>query len=190
MQSLVHVATNRLPAYPNSRPGDWNGLQSYVDRLDDLTSAWVQSEAGRLPDPLPLYAFTPSAIDTGLAPDGHHTIYLACPAAPSTIDGGWPARCDEFVERCLDTVEARAPGFRASITGLTTWTPDQMDTVDRWPGGNPMYLDIALERFSSQPVKLGVGHGDDGSEVGTARLPEREAVDLLNQGVGWCAVSG
>ena len=53
VQALVHVATDRLPEYPNSRPGDWNGLQSYVDRLEDLTRAWVQSEAGRLPDPPP-----------------------------------------------------------------------------------------------------------------------------------------
>ena len=158
VQSLVHVATNRLPAYPNGRPGDWNGLQSYVDRLDDLTSAWVQSEAGRLPDPLPLYAFTPSAIDISLAPDGHHTVYLACPAAPATVDGGWPARRDEFVERCLDTVEARAPGFRSSITGLTTWTPDQMEKVERWPGGHPMYLDIALDQLGPfRPTKR-LGH--------------------------------
>jgi phytoene dehydrogenase-like protein len=61
VQAVVHVATDALPAYANSRDGDWNGLQSYVDHLDDLTHAWAQSEVGRLPEPLPLYAFTPSA---------------------------------------------------------------------------------------------------------------------------------
>ena len=147
VQALVHVATDRLPDYPNNRPGDWNGLQSYVDRLEDLTKAWVQSEAGRLPDHLPLYAFTPSAIDASLAPTGHHTVYLACPAAPSTVEGGWPARREEFVERCLDTVEARAPGFRASVRGVAAWTPDEMERVERWPGGHPMYLDIALDQL-------------------------------------------
>ena len=154
VQALVHVATDRLPAYPNSRPGDWNGLQSYVDRLEDLTKAWVQSEAGRLPDALPLYAFTTSAIDASLAPAGHHTVYLACPAAPSTVDGGWPARRDEFVERCLDTVEGRAPGFRASVRGVAAWTPDEMERVERWPGGHPMYLDIALDQLGPfRPTK-------------------------------------
>ena len=154
VQALVHVATDRLPTYPSSRPGDWNGLQSYVDRLEDLTKAWVQSEAGRLPDHLPLYAFTPSAIDTTLAPAGHHTVYLACPATPSTVDGGWPARREEFVERCLDTVEGRDPGFRASVRGVAAWTPDEMERVERWPGGHPMYLDIALDQLGPfRPTK-------------------------------------
>ena len=147
VQAVVHVATDRLPGYPGGRRDDWNGLQSYVDRLDDLAGAWTQAEAGRLPEPLPLYAFTPSAIDDRLAPPGHHTVYLACPAAPSVVDGGWPARRDEFVARCLDVVEARAPGFGASVRGVAAWTPDQMERVERWPGGHPMYLDIALDQL-------------------------------------------
>ncbi|MGI8683989.1 MAG: phytoene desaturase family protein, partial [Acidimicrobiales bacterium] len=154
VQAVVHVATDRLPAYPGGRPGDWNGLQSYVDRLDDLSSAWTQAEAGLLPDPLPLYAFTPSAIDDGLAPPGHHTVYLACPAAPSRVDGGWAARRDELVERSLDVVEARAPGLRSSVLGVATWTPDDMERVERWPGGHPMHLDIALDQLGPfRPTK-------------------------------------
>ncbi len=148
VQALVHVATDRLPPYPNSRPGDWNGLQSYVDRLDDLVSGWAASEARRLPTTqLPLYSFTTSAIDDTLAPAGHHTVYLACPAAPARIDGGWPAHGDEFVERCLDAVETRAPGFRSSIVGIATHLPDEMEQASRWPGAHPMYLDIALDQL-------------------------------------------
>jgi len=73
VQALLHVATTALPAYPDARPGDWNGLQSYVDRLGDLSRAWTLAEAGLLADPLPLYAFTTSALDDTLAPPGHHT---------------------------------------------------------------------------------------------------------------------
>ncbi|MDP9403679.1 MAG: NAD(P)/FAD-dependent oxidoreductase [Actinomycetota bacterium] len=154
VQAVVHVATNRLPPYAGSRSSDWNGLQSYVDHLGDLTDAWHQSEAGRLPDPLPLYAFTPSALDATLAPAHHHTVYLACPAAPARVEGGWAARKEEFVERSLDILEARAPGFRASITGLASWTPDEMERVERWPGGHPMYLDIALDQLGPfRPTK-------------------------------------
>jgi phytoene dehydrogenase-like protein len=148
VQALVHVATDRLPPYPNSRPGDWNGLQSYVDRLDDLVSGWAAAEARVLgPTPLPLYAFTTSAIDDTLAPARHHTVYLACPSAPSRIEGGWTARREEFVERCLDTVETRAPGFRSSIVGIATHTPDEMERSGRWPGAHPMYLDLALDQL-------------------------------------------
>ncbi|MDQ6747793.1 MAG: NAD(P)/FAD-dependent oxidoreductase, partial [Candidatus Dormibacteraeota bacterium] len=144
VQALIHVALDRLPQYPGGEPGDFHGLQSYVDRLDELERGWAAADRGELPDPLPLYAFTPSAIDDTLAPPGKHTMYLACPAAPSQVQGGWGARREEFVERALDTVEARAPGFRASITGVATRLPDAMD-AERWPGGHPMHIDIALD---------------------------------------------
>lgn len=159
VQALVHVATDRLPPYPQSRPGDWNGLQSYVDRLDDLTAAWVTAEAGRLPDPLPLYAFSTSALDDSLAPAGHHTVYLACPAAPARVDGGWGQCSGRFVEAALETVESRAPGFRASIQGASAWTPEHMQSVERWPAGHPMHLDIALDQLGPlRPTRRLGGH--------------------------------
>ena len=147
VQALVHVATDRLPPYPACRPGDWNGLQSFVDRLDDMVTAWAASEAGHLPPVLPLYAFTTSAIDPTLAPAGHHTVYLACPAAPARVRGGWPARRDEFVERALETMEQRAPGFRASIQGVSVRTPDVMEEDERGRGAHPMHLDLALDQL-------------------------------------------
>ncbi len=159
VQALVHVATDRLPPYADARPGDWNGLQSFVDRLDDLCRAWTASEAGLLPDPLPLYAFTTSAIDPTLAPPGHHTVYLACPAAPAVMRGGWEARREEFVERALDAVEARAPGFRSSIRGTFAWTPDLMEREGGWPGAHPMHLDIALDQLGPlRPTRRLSGH--------------------------------
>lgn len=147
VQALVHVATDRLPPYPDSRAGDWNGLQSYVDTLDDLSRGWRAAEAGEVPDPLPLYAFTTSALDTTLAPPGHHTVYLACPAAPAEVAGGWPAREAELVERALATVESRAPGFRSSITGVRAYMPEEMMRGGRWPGAHPMHLDIAADQL-------------------------------------------
>jgi phytoene dehydrogenase-like protein len=191
VQALVHVATDRLPPYPNARAGDWNGLQSFVDRLEDLATAWALAEGRRLPDPLPLYAFTTSAIDDGLAPKRHHTVYLACPAAPSRVEGGWTARREEFVERCLETVEDRAPGFRSSIVGTATYTPDEMERGGRWPGAHPMYLDLSLDQLGffrptrklgrhRTPVEglylSGAGTGPTGGIAGT---PGRAAAQAL-----------
>jgi phytoene dehydrogenase-like protein len=147
VQALVHVAADRLPPYPGARPGDWNGLQSYVDHLDDVVAAWAAAESGRLPDPLPLYSFTTSAIDDSLAPAGHHTVYLACPAAPASVHGGWDRRREEFVDRALAVLEERAPGFGAGIRGVKAWTPGDMETVERWPGAHPMHLDLTLDQL-------------------------------------------
>ncbi len=85
---VVHVATDRLPPYPNSRTEDWNGLQSHVRTVEQLRRGFLTAEAGRLPDPPPTCCFTPSVYDASLAPAGRHTVYLACPSAPFSVDGG------------------------------------------------------------------------------------------------------
>ncbi len=148
VQMLVLLATTALPGYAHGRPGSWNGLQSYVDTLDSLADGFAQAEARRLPDdPVPTYAFTPSALDDSLAPPHHHTVYLACPTAPFRVRGGWDAVQEEFTERMIDTVEARAPGFRSTIVGRAVRTPQDMADQLRWPGAHPMSLDISLDQL-------------------------------------------
>jgi phytoene dehydrogenase-like protein len=159
VQALVHVATDRLPDYPAARAGDWNGLQSFVDHLGDLTRAWDEAEVGQLPARPPLYAFTSSALDDTLAAPGKHTVYLACPAAPADVDGGWAARRDEFVDSCLAVVESRAPGFKRTVQGTAAWTPDVMRDRERWPDAHPMHLDITLDQLGPfRPTRRLGGH--------------------------------
>jgi len=159
VQALVHVATDRLPPYPGATPDDYQGLQSFVDTLAEMKRGFLMSEAGLLPDPLPLYAFTTSATDGSLAPPGCHTIYLACPSAPAHIDGGWHTRKGEFVERCLQRVEQRAPGFRNTIIGVEAFTPLDMERTGMWPGAHPMHLDITLDQLGIfRPTRRLSGH--------------------------------
>jgi phytoene dehydrogenase-like protein len=99
------------------------------------------------PERLPLYAFTPSAIDPSVAPPGGHTVYLACPAAPGQIAGGWDHWRETLGERAIAVVESRAPGFRESIQGYTVYTPLDMERAERWPIGHPMYLDLTLDQL-------------------------------------------
>ena len=161
VQAVIHVATDRLPPYPNSNIADYYGLQSYVDTLATLSEGFRQAEAGLLPDRPPLYAFTPSALDGSLAPGGHHTVYLACPSAPAHLTegaGGWDAQRERFIERCLQTVEERAPGFRSSILGVRAWTPAEMERIELWPLGHPMYLDITLDQIGPLRPTPALGH--------------------------------
>src|SRR5204863_8448233 len=90
VQMVVHVAVDRLPAYTAAQPGDHHGLQSYVDELDELTAAFRAAEDRRIHLPAPAYAFTTSALDSSLAPPGHHTVYLPCPAAPFDVRDDCP----------------------------------------------------------------------------------------------------
>jgi phytoene dehydrogenase-like protein len=148
VQMLVLIAARRLPPYPGAQPADYRGLQSYVDSLDSLSDAFAQAGAGRLPrDPVPAYAFTPSACDPSLAPAGRHTVYLACPAAPARLEGGWGPARETFADRLIAAVEARAPGFTESITDRVIRTPDDMTRELRWPGAHPMHLDVTLDQI-------------------------------------------
>mgnify|MGYP005989906793 FL=1 len=136
------------------------GLQSYVDDFPSFERAFSAAQDRRLPeDPVPTYAFTPSAMDDTLAPEGHHTVYLACPAAPARVRGGWDAVAEQFTERMIDTVERRAPGFRDSIRGIAIRTPELMEAELRWPGAHPMVLDLSLDQLvSARPTVALGGH--------------------------------
>lgn len=160
VQLLVHLAVSELPAYPGARAGDWHGLQSYVDSLDALAAGFARAEARELPDdPVPTYAFTPSALDDTLAPPSRHTVYLACPTAPYDVRGGWAAAAAGFAERMIDTVEQRVPGFRSTILGMRVRTPADMAAELRWPGAHPMHVDISLDQLAwMRPTRALAGH--------------------------------
>jgi len=159
VQALVHVAVDRLPPYTGAQPGDWNGLQSYVDALEDLRESFRAAENRRLRRPAAAYAFTTSALDDTLAPTGHHTVYLACPAAPFDLEGGWDPAAAELADDLVDQVEARAPGFRASIRGMAVRTPSEMATELDWPGAHPMHVDIGLDQLGPRrPTRALASH--------------------------------
>ncbi len=160
VQMVVHLAVDRLPAYPGARAGDHAGLQSYVDSLDDLVHGFAAAEDRRLPpDPVPVYGFTPSALDDGLAPPGRHTLYLACPCAPSAVEGGWSASAEAFAERMIDALEARAPGFRSTVVGRAVRTPETMAAELAWPDAHPMHLDMSLDQLAFlRPTRALAGH--------------------------------
>ncbi len=163
VQLVVHLSTDRLPPYPQGRDGDWNGLQSHVDTVEQLRRGFLASDAGHLPDPPPTYCFTPSAMDDSLAPAGSHTVYLACPSAPYDVqddgEGGWEDHAESFADAMVEQVEQHAPGFRASITGRTVRTPTLMAQELRWPGAHPMFLDISLDQLAFfRPTRRLAGH--------------------------------
>ena len=160
MQLVVHLATDRLPPYPGAREGDWNGLQSHVDTMDQLTRGFLAAEARRLPDPPPTYCFTPSVYDDSLAPAGRHTVYLACPSAPVRRRGRLGRRRPRLRRRdgrrrSRSTRRASAPASWPA----TVRTPPLMADELRWPGAHPMYLDISLDQLAFlRPTRRLAGH--------------------------------
>jgi phytoene dehydrogenase-like protein len=196
VQAVVHVATSRLPPWTDARPGDWNGLQSLVDRLDGLSQAFRAAEAGRLPRPAGAYAFTPSALDDSLAPAGEHTVYLATPTAPYALAGGWRGREAALADDLLEQVERRAPGFRDSVLDVAVRSPEAMAAELRWPGAHPMHVDVTLDQLGplrptfalgrhATPVSgLFLGGAGAAPTGGVSGLPGRQAARAVLRRAG------
>jgi phytoene dehydrogenase-like protein len=102
----------------------------------------------------------PSTIDDSLAPEGQHVASLFCQQfAPELPDGrDWDAEEDKAADTIIDTVEAVAPGFRASILGQQILSPKGLERKFGLVGGDIMHGNMSLDQlWSARPV---LGHGN------------------------------
>jgi phytoene dehydrogenase-like protein len=100
----------------------------------------------------------PSTLDDSLAPPGAHVASLFCQHFPYDVPGGWEARRDEAADRIIDSVDAHAPGFKASVIGRLALSP--MDLEERFGliGGDIFHGKMGLDQlFSARPM---LGHAD------------------------------
>jgi len=97
----------------------------------------------------------PSTVDDSLAPPGCHVASLFCQQfAPELPDGrDWDDEEDAAAETIIDTVEAAAPGFRASILGMTRLSPKGLERTFGLVGGDIMHGNMALDQlWAARPV--------------------------------------
>ena len=101
----------------------------------------------------------PSTVDDTLAPPGQHVASLFCQQfAPNLPDGkNWDEEEDVAAETIIDTVEAHAPGFRASILGRQLLSPKGLERKFGLVGGDIFHGAMSLDQlWSARPV-LGYG---------------------------------
>lgn len=97
----------------------------------------------------------PSTLDDSLAPAGAHVASLFCQhVSPDLAD----EHCDTVADVMIDTVEARAPGFRASILGRAALGPRDLERRFGLVRGDIFHGRLTLDQlFSARPV---LGHAD------------------------------
>ncbi|MBB4640669.1 phytoene dehydrogenase-like protein [Rhizorhapis suberifaciens] len=101
----------------------------------------------------------PSTVDDSLAPAGCHVASLFCQHfAPDLPEGrDWDAEEDMAAETVIDTIEAHAPGFRASILGRSVLSPKKLERVFGLSGGDIMHGRMTLDQlWAARPI---LGHG-------------------------------
>lgn len=103
----------------------------------------------------------PSTVDTSLAPPGGHVASLFCQQFDPAID--WDTHREAAADTILDTVEAHAPGFKASVIARQIHSPLDLERKFGLVGGDIFHGTMSLDQlWSARPV---LGHGDYRSPV-------------------------
>jgi phytoene dehydrogenase-like protein len=157
----MNVALSELPRFTVlPEPGDHHtaGIivapsMAYMDRAhaDARAHGWSQRPIVEM--------LIPSTLDDSLAPEGQHVASLFCQhAAPQLPHGrSWDDHRDEVADLMIETVDAQAPGFKASVLGRTALSPLDLERTFGLIGGDIFHGKLELDQlFSARPV---LGHG-------------------------------
>lgn len=100
----------------------------------------------------------PSTVDDSLAPPGLHVASLFCQHfAPTLPDGrSWHEARDAATQLILDTVEQHAPGFRASVLGVSALSPLDLEERFGLPAGDIFHGALGLDQLWAARPLLGL----------------------------------
>ena len=156
----INVALSQLPSF-TCLPGEGEHHRAGIviaPSLDYMDHAFIDAKLhGWSRKPI-VEMLIPSTVDDSLAPSGQHVASLFCQQfAPELPEGAdWDDHEDAAVDAILDTVEAHAPGFRASILGRQVLSPKGLETKFGLAGGDIFHGHMSLDQlYSARPV---LGH--------------------------------
>jgi phytoene dehydrogenase-like protein len=153
----MNVALSELPRF-SSLPEPGEHLQSGIiiaPTLDYMDRAFMDAKIHGWSKAPIVEMLIPSIIDDSLAPQGQHVASLFCQQfAP---DHDWDADEGKAANTIIDTVEAHAPGFRASILGTQILSPKGLERKFGLMGGDIMHGAMSLDQlWAARPI-LGNG---------------------------------
>ncbi len=114
----------------------------------------------------------PSTLDDSLAPRGAHVASLFCQhfdyelARPDAPERSWrtPGMREATADFVIDTINALAPNFRASIVGRSALSPLDLEEKLGLAGGDIFHGALGLDQlWAARPA---LGHGDYRTPVG------------------------
>jgi phytoene dehydrogenase-like protein len=158
----MNVALSALPRF-SCLPAAGEHHQSGIiiaPTLDYMDRAFTDARAlGWSRQPI-VEMLIPSTVDDSLAPPGQHVASLFCQQFPPQLPGGrdWDAEEGLAADTVIDTVEACAPGFRASILGQAILSPKGLERSFGLVGGDIMHGRMSIDQlWAARPL---LGHGD------------------------------
>jgi len=162
----MNVALSELPRFAClPEPGEHHRSGIVIaPTLDYMDRAFTSAKVNGWSDRPIVEMLIPSTVDDSLAPPGRHVASLFCqqfaPELPAKEDGSprdWDDEEERAADTIIDTVEAHAPGFRASILGRQVLSPKGLERKFGLAGGDIMHGAMSLDQlWSARPV---LGHG-------------------------------
>lgn len=156
----MNVALSELPRFTSlPQPGDHLTAGIIMaPSLGYMDRAYVDAKReGFSAEPI-VEMLIPSTLDDSLASAGAHVASLFCQHFRYDVPGGWDARRDEAADRIIDTVDAYAPGFKASVIGRLALSPLDLERRFGLVGGDIFHGKMGLDQlFSARPM---LGHAD------------------------------
>jgi len=153
----MNVALSKLPVFsalPTLGDHHTAGIilspsLSYMDRAyrDCLSHGWSRAPI--------IEMLIPSVLDDSLAPPGMHVASVFCQhVAPRFPDGStWDQHRETVADLMIDTVEAYAPGFKASVIARQSLAPLDLERIFGLPNGDIFHGALTLgQLFSARPV--------------------------------------
>ena len=160
----MNVALSELPSFsclPGSELRDHHTAGiilaptlSYMEKayFDARTDGWSRQPIVEM--------LIPSTLDDSLAPPGQHVASLFCQhVAPQLPSGAsWDTHRERVADLMIDTVNAHAPNFRASVLGRQIMSPLDLERTFGLVGGDIFHGALQLDQlFSARPM---LGHAD------------------------------
>ena len=157
----MNVALSELPSF-TCLPGDGEHLQSGIiiaPTLDYMDRAFMDAKMYGMSKAPIVEMLIPSIVDDSLAPPGQHVASLFCQQfAPVLPDGrSWDDEREVAADLIIDTIEAYAPGFKASVIAQQIHSPLDLERKFGLINGDIMHGNMSLDQlWSARPV-LGNG---------------------------------
>jgi phytoene dehydrogenase-like protein len=153
----MNVALSKLPDF-SALPGAGDHLTAgiilapslaYMDRAyrDCVSHGWSRAPIVEM--------VIPSTLDDSLAPAGAHVASLFCQhVSPQFTDGtSWEQHRERVADLMIDTVEAYAPGFKASVIARQSLAPADLQRMFGLPNGDIFHGALSLDQlFSARPM--------------------------------------
>tara|TARA_R110002110_G_scaffold333755_2_gene544634 strand:- start:203093 stop:204673 length:1581 start_codon:yes stop_codon:yes gene_type:complete len=148
----MNVALSELPRFTSLKGSDdshFLGAIEFCPSLPYLQNAYRDArDQGWSQRPV-ISMQIPSTQDDSLAPAGGHVASLFCQHFQRYLPDGrcWDEVRDEVADLVIDTIDAQAPNFRASVVGRQIKTPLDIERDLNMVGGDIFHGALHLDQF-------------------------------------------